>query len=138
MGIHQRDYMMREIDKIAKIIGYLIARIMGLGSAEELTRMFSDTETTLKTEIDFDLSRWLDLPDSDALAVLDEMKFEYEHFDKFIDLLMAMASKMPGDGCRSKKLYERCLLLDDYAGRKFGMTSFANYFRRQNIHDKIV
>ncbi|MBO4994406.1 MAG: hypothetical protein J6C78_00365 [Muribaculaceae bacterium] len=133
MGIQQRDYIMREIDKIAKMLGYLIARILGLKPEIGIEEAFNETAVSMKEEIDFDLKAWLDVDDGAAMDQLMAMDFRYEHFDKLIDLLVAMGDKMPSDSALRHKIYERCAALDEFSSRQFGITSFENYYRRNKI-----
>jgi len=72
----QEDYLLREIEKIAIMLRFILSKLIGNNENPVITieRQFEETKELLFNEINFDLDSFLELNESDSKEYISHLK----------------------------------------------------------------
>lgn len=107
--MEKRDYLKRQIDQLAQVLGKLFADLAGFKNSGLLNTGLDITHQVLKTELDIDIFELLDMPAEKFIDILTTQKnFTNESLGKLAEILLLIADSRQDD---NKKIYEKCLAI---------------------------
>lgn len=94
--MEQKDYIIREIEKIGMILRAIINRLTGSmgGTAIQIEKQFEETKEMLTIEMDFDLDKFMEQNESESKNYLSSFRgINIENLELLADVLMQMGFK---------------------------------------------
>ena len=125
--MEQRDYLMRQIEEMARVLGKILAGLLGLKTEGEVTEGIETARQTLKSELGLDTDEIMQVPPSDLIPFLKEKK---QFNDLLIEQLANIFFYMSGAPFHNNKippntgLAGRSLLMYEYLDRSSKTFSF--------------
>jgi hypothetical protein len=128
----QQDYIRRQIDQLGRVLGKVLADLLGLKGQGKLTDGVEITDQILKTELDLDLQKLINIPNDNFINVLKEDKgFNNGHLDTLAQVLYLLADTK--DDSNRRAVYEKCLLIYEYLETEEHVYSFERQSRIERI-----
>lgn len=111
----QEDYILRQIDILSRIIGKILADLLGVKNKGEIIEIDSIIEV-LKSELDLDLNQIFELNDEDLFTFLvEERKFTLDNLEKMAEIFFVVGSDMlKRDNNSCHKYLKKSLTLLEY------------------------
>ncbi len=133
--MEKRDYILREIEKIAVLIRYLIGQILSAMTLIQKEEVFEQVDRELKLNLDMDIESILHLtPDQFDNAFKEENGFSLENLELLANLLHEMAQVEE----EKKKLFlMKSLELITYINEKGKSFSFKREAMKNRIIDEM-
>lgn len=118
--MEQRDYFQKQLDKLGRALGKVLADLSGLKSQGKVSLGIEISNKALKNELDLDIE---DLILMQTEEFVDELKtkkkFTNENLGNLADILLLLADNSHEEqekNEKSIKLYEKCLSIYEYLG----------------------
>lgn len=112
------DYLLRQFEQMGRVLGLILARLMGLKNSGRVDEGIGFTNQTLKDELDLDLDRLLEIPDNDLVKyLLDEKKFGPANLEQLAEILLLIADGSDPGLIHNElrvKYYAKCLAILNY------------------------
>ena len=108
--MEQRDYLKKQIDELAQVLGKLLSELLQLKKEGKTKESLELTNQTLKTSLTQDLDELLAIPDESFISQLKAKKIKNEAMEKLADVLLVIADT-EGPSERGKQVYKKCFLL---------------------------
>ena len=114
--MEQKDYILRELEKIGAVIRYILQEFLGYKGKITLEKQIENAKEMLLTEINFDLDKFLDLTVENSKEYLCNFNgFNVENMELLAEYIFQIGFN---DGCSNPKkhlekalqLYELCNL----------------------------
>jgi len=97
----QEDYLKRQIDQLGKVLGKLLADLIGLGPKGQTTERIARTNHVFKKELNLDIEKLMVIPPDKMVDRLKETKkLSFDHLDKIADIFFLLA-----ESCDEKDIY---------------------------------
>lgn len=125
--MEQRDFITREIERIAQVLGRLLTRLAGLNSGGVGEQSSSAVcYNALREELNLDTDKLLQLSRCEAIEYLtNELNFTPEHLEILQDILLAVADDPETDSSRRRNLHRLVLMIADYLEHDLQRFSFS-------------
>ena len=134
--MEEKDYFKRQIDLIGKVLGKLLADLIGTKNSNGLTGGIDITNQVLKDKLDLDIDFLIAIPKD---KIIDFLKIEKGLSDENLELIAEiLIVNLRNSGNKMEEinrinLYEKCLKIYEHI-EKFDKTySFERNTKIQNI-----
>jgi len=108
--MEQRDYLQKQIDLLGKVLGKILADLLGAKNEGNLENQAVQAKQQLQGELDLNISELLQYPDADFIKWLSaEKKFTDEHFEKLAEIMILLGESAETEN--QKALYQKCLVI---------------------------
>ncbi|MDD3034265.1 MAG: hypothetical protein PHT25_06680 [Bacteroidales bacterium] len=117
--MEQKDYILREIEKIAAILGTIRQKLFGGSDNLSLSveKQFEDTKDMLLNDAGFDLEKFMSLDKVEGNAYLSSIKgFSIDNIELLAECVAGIGSGSKSDF--SRQYYEKALQLYQYCNDK--------------------
>lgn len=135
--MEQEDYIKRQIDQLGRVLGKLLAGLMGLKARGQTSQGIESVSQALKTELGLNLEDLTLIPTGSFLAtLLDTRKFSDNNFEQLAEIMYFIAGELNvrnTDVGKMKLLYERALVIFEILDK----TSLTYSFERHSKIEKI-
>ena len=134
--MEQRDYLMRQIEQMGRVLGKILADLIGLKQQGQVSEGMGIVEQTLKSELDIDIYELIKIPVDDFVETLKKDKnFADENLDSFADLLFHIAGifNQKGGNQKAKDLFQRSLVIYEYLHETQNTYSFERFNKIQDF-----
>jgi hypothetical protein len=115
--MEQQDYLKRQIDQLGKVLGKILADLVGLKNQGQASEAIEITDQALKNQLDFDIDELINLPADKFIEKLTKnSKLSNEQIETLNDVFFELAEGIEQNGHSSKAitLLEKILSLYDY------------------------
>ena len=130
----QEDYLLRQINQLARALGKLIFDFMGIKNTGLIEEYHQVADKILKEEIDYNLTELLDIPDDEFVShLLRKEGFNDANLNLLGDLFYEMGSFLPQK--ESLPYLKKAFILYQYVENHDSTYSFE---RRAKIEDTLV
>jgi len=120
----QRDFLVRQAEELGKVLGQIVAQLLGLKNNALAGRHIEETRQTLKNEVNLDLDQMLETPPDKFVQVLQENDgMNDANLDGFAALLFHIA-ECTEDKEKAMLFYERSLIIYSYLDQSGQVYSF--------------
>ena len=111
--MEQQDYLKRQIDQLARILGKVLTLLPGLNKNGQLTYAYEASEQIIKTELDIDIRRLINMPSDELINYLKSEKYyTNQNLGKLADILFLTAQYATDNDKQS--LYLKSLSVFEY------------------------
>lgn len=117
--MEQKDYILREIEKMAAILGAIRQKLFGGSDNLSLSieKQFEDTKDMLLKDAGFDLEKFMSLDKAEGNAYLSSIKgFSIDNIELLAECVAGIGSGSNSD--LSRQYYEKALQLYQYCNDK--------------------
>lgn len=129
--MEQQDYLKRQIDQIGRVLGKVLAGVIGLKNNGQLNDGIEITNQTLKSELDIDIYRLIQIPNEEFVDTLKSTKgFSNENLGKLAEILLIVAENRH---VLDKNIYEKSLILFEYIDKEENVYSLDRQWKIEQI-----
>ena len=130
----QEDYLLRQINQLARALGKLVFDFMGIKNTGLIEEYHQVANKILKEEIDYNLTELLDIPDDEFVShLLRKEGFNDANLNLLGDLFYEMGSYLPKN--ESLPYLKKAFILYQYVENHDSTYSFE---RRGKMEDILV
>lgn len=133
--MEQRDYIMKEIEALGKMLGTMVKFLLGLKHGTSTAQGIEIVSQTLQSEVDLDLDMLLSIdPDNLIDYLLTNNKgFNEENLNKLAEILFTIAEYMPVEDPKRFLYYKRSLVIYEYLDKVQKTFSLDRHLRLEQI-----
>lgn len=138
--MEQQDYLKRQIDQMAKVLGKIIADITGLKDQGKVNEGMEIADQTMKSELALDMGDLLKIPKNEFIdTLINKKQVHNENLEQFAEMLSELADGWlkQDAGEKAKDLYEKALAIYEYLEETGSAFSFGRNMKKQNINNII-
>lgn len=135
--MEQKDYLKRQIELVGCVIGGILLQLAGRKIPEGMFGIRKVSQI-LKSELDFDLERLLDLADEDFVTVLSAKDgFDESNLEKFMEILNLLGDTVSGEPSKQRRFYRKSLVLAEYLNARSRTFSLERYDLENRLRLKL-
>jgi hypothetical protein len=131
--MQQEDWLMKQINLLGRVLGKILADLLGLKSQGQVGLGIEAAEQALKNELDLDIDDLILIPRDQFIITLQEGKnLSDDDLEKLADIFFLIAEELDQSGIdadKKKKLYERSLTMHEYMDKKGSTYSFDRHLK---------
>ncbi len=121
--MNQEDRLKKQIDQLGKVLGRILADILGIKTQADASIGFDSVYQELKTELDLNMDEVLDWPMDELVVKLKtERNYTHAHLELLADILYNLQDGT--NTTRSVELLERALVIYEYIQENDAAYSF--------------
>ena len=122
--MEQRDYFLRQIEQMGKVLGKILARLFKFKSGNSAELTIESIEETFQNELELNFHSLISLPNDDFIEILTvEKQFDNDSIEKLADIFYEMIPFYTSKA-KQKSLSEKALILHTYLEEKNNTFSF--------------
>lgn len=126
--MQQEDFIKRQIDQLGRVLGKILADIMGTPTLGQLTECMAAADRELKSEMGFTLNELHSIPAELFIKTLQgNKKLNNDNYDTLADIFFHLAEllrKANNDLDRMQGLYARALMIYEHLDNTSSTYSF--------------
>jgi len=135
--LQQEDYIKRQIDQLGRVLGKILADLMGLKARGQASLEIESVSQALKTELGLTIDDLTLIPtDSFLTTLLDTKKFSDNNFEQLAEIMFLIAEELNiknTDVGKMKQLYERALIIFEILDKTSSTYSFDRHSKIEKI-----
>jgi len=135
--LEQEDYIKRQIDQLGRVLGKILADLVGIKAHGQASQGIESASQTLKNELGLNIDDLTLIPtDSFLKTLLDTKKFSDNNFEQLAEILFIIAKELNArntDAGKMKKLYERALIIFEILDKTSSTYSFDRHSKIEEI-----
>ena len=135
--MEQEDYLKRQIDQLGKVLGKILAGLMGLKARVQVSQGIESVSQVLKTELGLNLEDLTLIPaDLFLTTLIDTKKFSDNNFEQLAEIMFLIAEELNTkniDILKMKSLYERALIIFEILDQTSSTYSFDRHSKIKKI-----
>ena len=135
--MQQEDYIKRQIDQLGRVLGKILADLMGLKTRGQASQGIESTSQALKTELGLNIDDLTLIPsDLFLTTLLDTKKFSDNNFEQLAEIMFLIAEELNiknTDVGKMKQLYERALIIFEILDKTSSTYSFDRHSKIEKI-----
>jgi len=136
--LEQEESIKRQIDQLGRVLGKILAGLMGLNARGQASQGIESVSQDLKTELGLNLEDLILIPtDLFLTTLLDTKKFSDNNFEQLAEIMYFIAEELnikKKDVSKMKLLYERALIIFEILD--WGSESLSRLIDNQGEEDR--
>jgi hypothetical protein len=135
--MEQEDYIKRQIDQLGRVLGKILADLVGLKATGQVNNGIESASQSMKSASGLNLDDLATIPANQLIEALrDDRQWSADNFEKLADILLFLAEE-PGcgelDPDKKVKLYNRSLILYEHVEGISSTYSFDRHLKMEKI-----
>jgi hypothetical protein len=139
--MQQEDWLIRQINQLGRVLGKILADLLGLKARGQVGAGIEAAEKELKNELDLDIDVLISIPKEEFIKSLqDGKKLSDENLENLAGIFFLIAEELDHKDIaieKMKKLYERSLIIYEYLDKTSSIYSFDRHFKIERIKKAI-
>jgi hypothetical protein len=139
--LQEEDWLIRQINLLGRVLGKILADLIGLKTQGHISEGIEAAEQTLKNELDLNIDDLTSIPTEKFIKTLQEgKKLSDDNFDKLADIFFLIAEELDQSGTnnkKKKKLYDRSLIIYEYLDKTGSTYSFDRHYKIEKIKNAL-
>ena len=135
--MEQEDYLKRQIDQLGRVLGTILADLLGFRAKGQIGEGIEATDQALKRGLDLNINDLISIPPEKFIQRLQEVKkLSNDSFDKLADILFLLAeepARQDIDNERRKQLYESARVIYEHLDKTSPTYSFDRHYKIEKI-----
>jgi hypothetical protein len=135
--MEQEDWLMKQINLLARVLGKILADLLGLKSRGQVEEGIEAAGQTLKSELDLNIDELILIPVEQFIKILKkDRQFGDEDLEKLADIFFLIAEEFDQKSIedeKRKKLFERSLAIYQYLDKTGSTYSFERHEKIKKI-----
>jgi hypothetical protein len=119
--MQQEDWFMRQINLLGRVLGKILADLLGLKAQGRVAEGIEAAEQTLISELNLNIDELLSIPTDHFIKTLQEGEnFSDDNLDALAEIFFLMAEELDRTGAdadKKNKLFERSLTIYEYVDK---------------------
>ena len=129
----QQDYLIKQIDQLGRVLGKILANLLGLKNQGIVSETIEIVNCSLKDELGFDFDELLAIPTDNFIETLIfEKAFNNQHLNCLADICFETA-ELESKQSKQKLLYQRALLLYEYLEKAENIYSLDRHLKMDKL-----
>ena len=134
----RRDFLMRQVEELGKVLGQIVAQLLGLKNNALASKHIGGVCQTLQNEANLDIDTLLEVPPDKFIHVLQENKAMNDaNLDSFATILFHIA-ECTEDKEKATLFYERSLIIYGYLDHSGEVYSFDRSYFLEQIRKALI
>lgn len=135
--MEQRDYIMREIEALGKMLGAMIKFLLGLKNGTTTAQSIEIVSQTFQSEVDLDLDMLLSIDPDNLINYLttNNKGFNEENLDKLAEILFMIGDYIAIEDSKRFLYYKRSLVIYEHLNKVQKTYSLDRHLRMEKIKD---
>lgn len=122
--MQHRDLFQQQIEQLGRVLGQLIAQVLGTAHPSGLQEATEEVQSTLQQEFNFDLAKFILLNDEELESYLSERNIPVESYDDLARLLGEIGLRLETNHKDKGHFLTKAVALLDLAEKKTQTVSF--------------
>ena len=136
--MQQRDYLMRQIEQMSKVLVALIRKLLGLKSVDLEEETIHSTNEVLQEQLNTSIDEILATPLKEVAEFITQLNgLDISNLELFADILVLNA-KVYSDKTHQKKLFETGLELYNWADEKSSTFSMERQMKIRDVKNSLI
>jgi hypothetical protein len=139
--MEKEDYLMRQINQLGRVLGKILANLMGFNNQGPVSEVLDEADVLFKTESGFDGMDFLSCPKDDFIKALREnQNWNTANLQLLVEILCVTAENSEKVGTEKllvKTLYEKALIVYDEIETSESTFSLERQIKREEILSRI-
>jgi hypothetical protein len=135
------DWFMKQINLLGRVLGKILADLLGLKAVGRVDEGIEIAEKTLKAELDLSIDDLVSIPlDHFIISLRDDRKFSDEDLEKLADIFSLIADGLEAKGTNNEKvnhLLVRSLAIYEYLDKTGSTYSMDRHAKIEKIKKSI-
>ena len=135
--MEQEDFIKRQIDQLGRVLGTILADLIGLKAQGQISEGIEAADKELKKKLDLNVDNLTSISTEKFIKTLQEgKKLSNDNFDKLVDILFLLTEELDErntDNEKKNKLYERSLTIYEHLEYTSSTYSFDRHFKIEKI-----
>jgi hypothetical protein len=135
--LEQEDFIKRQIDQLGRVLGTILADLIGLKAQGQISEGIEAADKELKKKLDLNVDNLTSISTEKFIKTLQEgKKLSNDNFDKLVDILFLLTEELDErntDNEKKNKLYERSLTIYEHLEDTSSTYSFDRHFKIEKI-----
>lgn len=135
--MEQEDFIKRQIDQLGRVLGTILADLIGLKAQGQISEGIEAADKELKKKLDLNVDNLTSISTEKFIKTLQEgKKLSNDNFDKLVDILFLLTEELDErntDNEKKNKLYERSLTIYEHLEDTSSTYSFDRHFKIEKI-----
>lgn len=140
--LEQRDYIMKQVDQLGRVLARALSNLLGLKSQGDVSSGIEIVNEALKGELYLDIEKLIAIRTDAFIAMLkEERNFSNENLDSLADILLLEADNITteqGKNDKRKMLYEKCLTIHQYLEKSEATYSIDRHLKIERIKKMVI
>jgi len=130
--MEQEDYLMRQINQLARVLGELLLDFIGSKNKGQVNIGIETINQVFKDELDYDIDELMNTS-SDIFVnkLITEKQFNNNCFEKLAEIFLQIADSMEKN--ERKMLYEKCIVIFEYLDMSSNVFSVERQWKKEQI-----
>lgn len=132
MGFERRDFLKKQIDQLGRVLGKMLADLLGLKQQGQVSEGLSAVDESLQKALSLNLVSLIAIEPRELVAWLKrEKQFEQQHLEPMADILYEAAEGflIQNDTETARALWERSLALYEHLQESQTTFSLERHYR---------
>jgi hypothetical protein len=141
MGFERKDYLKRQFDQLGRVLGKLLADLLGLKQQGQLAESLAVVDQSLQEVLTLNFKRLVAIAPQELVHRLQkEYHLEPHHLEPMADILYEAAEGFlqQQDAATAHALWERSLTLYEHLEATETLFSFERHFRIQQLKSMLA
>jgi hypothetical protein len=135
--LEQEDFIKRQIDQLGRVLGTILADLIGLKAQGQISEGIEAADKELKKKLYLNVDNLTSISTEKFIKTLQEgKKLSNDNFDKLVDILFLLTEELDErntDNEKKNKLYERSLTIYEHLEDTSSTYSFDRHFKIEKI-----
>jgi hypothetical protein len=119
--MQQEDWFMRQINLLGRVLGKILADLLGLRTQGRVGEGIEAAERTMISELELDIDELISIPTDQFIETLQEGKnFSDDNLDNLAEIFFLIGEELDRTGAeadKKNKLFERSLTIYEYVDK---------------------
>ena len=138
--MEQRDYLKRQIDQLGRVLGYILAKIIGFKEIGQVNEGIQFVYQATVNELDINIDFLLDIDENLFLDYLkNDLNFNNSNLEKLSDIFTQLAEmhSLQEKVMLSSKLYKRAKIILEFLNSNNNEFSFILFNKIETIKNRM-
>jgi len=139
--MQQEDWLIRQINQLGRVLGKILADLLGLKAQGLVSEGIEAAEQALKNELDLNIDDLNSISTERFIKTLQEgKKLSDDDFDKLADIFLLIAEELDESGAdndKKEKLYKKALTIYEYVDKTGSTYSFDRHSKIEKIKNAL-
>lgn len=133
--MEKQDYLKRQIDQLGKVLGELLAKIIGSGKNPDASETLKVVSQVLNENLDWNIDQLLEIPENEFIdTIIGNQLLNKLNIEALADLLVETAKH---HSANKNRLLKRALMMYEYLEKSNKTFSFTRNQKMESVKKEL-